>query len=217
MNNMSSEYDAILIPGGGLKSSNELPLWIQHRFDLVLKLYTGETVIPLSGGTVHKPPPLDSTGRPVVESVVGAAYLIANGIDPRKIICETTSYDTIGNAFFSRVIHVDPAGFRRLLIVTSASHLPRTKAIFQWVYGLKSPVGHNDYTLHFKDSPDLGLEKESLEARIQKEQEGLVNILRLRERIRTFEELHRWLFTEHGAYSVSVVPRRMDGHILNSY
>jgi len=210
-------YDAILIPGGGITDNHSLPTWIQKRFDLALELYRGEYIIPLSGGTIHKPPPLDSSGRPIFESRVGADYLIGKGIDPRKIFCETASYDTIGNAFFSRVQHVDPAGFRRLLIITSATHMPRTKAIFQWIYGLQSQTGDNDYTLSFKASPDLGLKKEHLDARIRKEQEGLANVIALSKKICTFESFHRWLFLEHGAYSVSVSPIRQEGRILFSY
>jgi hypothetical protein len=117
----------------------------------------------------------------------------------------------------TRVIHVDPRAFKHLLIITSASHMPRTKAIFQWVYGLKSPFGQNDYTLTFEEVPDRGMDEELLQLRIKKEKKGLENVLRLKETIRTFENFHQWLFTEHGAYSVSVPPERAKGKILHAY
>ncbi len=47
-----------------------------------------------------------------------------------RIWAETASLDTIGNAYFARVIHTDPAGLRRLLVVNSAFHMPRTRMIF---------------------------------------------------------------------------------------
>ena len=148
---------------------------------------------------------------------MGADYLIKKGVEPRWILCETTSYDTIGNAYFSRVIHVEPRAFKYLLIITSASHMPRTKAIFLWVYRLKSPFGQNDYTLVFEEVPDRDMDEKLLQLRIQKEKKALENVLRLKEEIRTWEDFHQWLFTKHGAYSASVPPVRVKGKILNAY
>jgi uncharacterized SAM-binding protein YcdF (DUF218 family) len=215
--NMDTAYDAILVPGGGIKDKYQLPPWVQSRFDRVLEIHQKQFIIALSAGTTHKPPPLDSEGFPIFESRVGADYLIKKGVEPRWILCETVSYDTIGNAYFSRVIHVHPRGFRHLLIITSASHMPRTKAIFQWVYGLESPFEQNDYTLVFEEVPDLGMDEELLQLRIQKEKKGLENVLRLKKRICTLEDFHHWLFTEHGAYSASVPPERAKGKILQAY
>jgi uncharacterized SAM-binding protein YcdF (DUF218 family) len=217
MNNIKSAYDAILVPGGGCKNDHELPPWVEARFDRVLQIHQNETIIALSAGTVHKPPPLDSEGFPVFESRLGAAYLIRHGMDPGFILCETASYDTIGNAFFSRVFHVDPLGFKRLLVINSVSHLPRTKAVFQWVYGLPSLCGPGNYTLSFEAVPDRGMDEELLRIRLEKEKTGLANILRLTEQIRTWAEFHRWFFSEHGAYSVAVPPQRLTGKILDAY
>lgn len=217
MKKRNATYDAILVPGGGIKNNHQLPPRVQNRFDRALEIHQNQYIIALSAGTTHKPPPLDNDGFPIFESRIGADYLIKKGVEPRWILCETTSYDTIGNAYFSRVIHVDPRAFKHLLIITSASHMPRTKAIFQWVYGLESPFEQNDYTLVFEEVPDLGMDEELLQLRIQKEKKGLENVLRLKEKIRTFEDFHQWLFTEHGAYSVSVPPERAKGKILNAY
>jgi len=136
-----SNYDAILILGGGVHECGKLPLWVEARLQRALDLEQGEPIITLSVGTTHKPPPLDEHGFPIFESVAAASYLADHGIAPERILVEATSYDTIGNAYFSRVIHVDPAGFRRLLIITSAFHMPRTEAVFRWVYGLDAPAG----------------------------------------------------------------------------
>ena len=214
---MKASYDAILVPGGGIKNNHHLPPWVQSRFDRALELHQNQYIIALSAGTTHKPPPLDKDGFPIFESKVGADYLLKKGVEPRWILCETASYDTIGNAYFSRTFHVDPRGFKHLLIITSTSHMPRTKAIFQWVYGLKSPFGPNDYTLAFEEVPDRDMDEELLQLRIQKEKKGLENILRLKEKIHTWEDFHQWLFTEHGAYSASVPPQRAKGKILNAY
>src|SRR6056297_2341497 len=103
---MVKKYDAILILGGGLISKEEPKPWAKERLDEAIKSSNGkEYFIVLSAGTVHKPPFLDSEGFPVFEAEVMADYLIKKGINPKKVLTENSSYDTIGNAYFSRVIH----------------------------------------------------------------------------------------------------------------
>jgi uncharacterized SAM-binding protein YcdF (DUF218 family) len=192
-------YDAILIPGGGVRSGGELPEWIRARFDLVLEHWSGEYLIPLSAGTPHRPPPLDDQGFPVFEAFAGAHFLLEHGVPVEKILVEACSYDTIGNAYFSRALHTDPRGFRNMLVITSAFHLPRTEAVFRWVYGLDRLPGQ--VQLSFLASPDVGIAPDALAARIEKEQAGLKSIPDLARRLDTLAKLHHWLFTEHGAYN----------------
>ncbi len=140
-------YDAILIPGGGVKNNGELPPWVKARLDHAIKIRDTEYIITLSAGTVYKCPPRDENGFPIFESVAAAQYLINHVVNPDAILTETSSYDTVGNAYFSRVIHVEPGGFKRLRVITSNFHMPRTKAIFQWMYSLNSQAG--EYQLTF--------------------------------------------------------------------
>jgi hypothetical protein len=65
-------YDAILIPGGGVREGGLLPSWVRCRLDRALELHRGEFVIALSAGTPHRPPPLDDNGFPIFESVAAA-------------------------------------------------------------------------------------------------------------------------------------------------
>jgi hypothetical protein len=120
---------------------------------------------------------------------------------------EESSYDTIGNAYFSRVLHAIPRGFRRALIITSEFHMPRTEAVFRWIWGLAAPGG--ECALEFESVGDEGIEAEVLALRREKERAGLTRVEELRGRLRTFEELHQWMFTEHGVYSA--VRRVEDG------
>ena len=197
-------YDAILIPGGGVRAGGVLPPWVAARFDRALALAGDACLIPLSGGTPHRPPPLDPRGFPISEAHAGAAYLIARGIPPCRILVEASSFDTIGNAWFSRILHVIPRGFEHLLVVTSAFHMPRAEAVFRWIYSLDAPGPR--VTLTFETTPDIGTDPEALRARQAKESARLQELEQLRSRISSLPDLHRWLFTEPGAYSAAPQP-----------
>jgi DUF218 domain len=208
-------YDAILIPGGGVRDKGELPPWVKIRLDHAIKLHTTEYILVLSAGTVYKAPPLDENGFPIFESIAAAKYLVNHGINPEAILCETSSYDTVGNAYFSRVIHVEPRGFRKLHIITSAFHMPRTQAIFEWLYGLDCQDG--TYQLTFDPTPDIGIAIDDLQARVDKEAGSLKQFLENTAAIHTLQACHQWLFTEHAAYAYSSTKKQAIGKSLNTY
>ena len=54
-------------------------------------------------------------------------------------VCRACS-STIGNAYFIWVMHTDVLGLKMLAIVTNASHIPRTAAIFKAVFSLPGPL-----------------------------------------------------------------------------
>jgi len=197
-------YDAILIPGGGVRAGGELPPWVTRRLDRALERADGAWLIALSAGTPHRPPPLDPSGFPILEARAAADYLAARVADPHRILIEAASYDTIGNAYFSRVFHAIPRGFRSALVITSEFHLPRTESIFRWIYGLEAPGA--PCALDFESVPDDGFDPAMLRARAAKERAALAAVEDLRGRIRTFPDLHRWLFTAHGVYSAAPSP-----------
>jgi DUF218 domain len=208
-------YDAILIPGGGVRDKGELPPWVKIRLDHAIKIHSTEYIIVLSAGTVYKPPPLDENGFPIFESIAAAKYLVNYGINPEAILYETSSYDTVGNAYFSRVIHVEPRGFRRLHIITSAFHMPRTKAIFEWLYSLDNQS--SNYQLTFDPVPDIGIALDDLNARVEKEAGSLKQFLKNTATIHTLLACHQWLFTEHAAYAFSATKDQAIGDALNTY
>jgi hypothetical protein len=208
-------FDAILVPGGGVRQGGEIPAWVERRLERAAARQQGEPIILLSAGTPHRPPPLDGNGFPIFESRAAASYLLAHGIPASQLLTETSSYDTIGNAYFSKVIHVDPRAFRKLLVITSNFHMPRTEAAFRWVY----EMGDVSYDLNFESAPDDGLDAGALAMRTEKERCGLASLTALRARIRTPLEFHRWLFTEHDAYASGLKSPRpvLDDTLLSSY
>jgi hypothetical protein len=210
-------YDAILVLGGGVREGGDLPPWAQRRYDRALELESGEPVVCLSAGTTYRPPPLDKNGFPLFEAVAGARYLLSRGVPSDRLYIEGASWDTIGNAYFSKLLHVDPAGWRSLLIITSAFHMPRSRAVFEWVYRLDPD---RSYHLEFAEASDQGLDPEITRARERKEAQGLETFLRLPDVIRSLPDLHRWLFTSHSAYAVSAECSRhrlADSFVLSTY
>lgn len=191
-------FDAVLIPGGGLDADGKPAPWARARLDAALAVPGGPLLIALSAGTTHKPPRLDAGGFPLTESAAGAAYLVARGSPAARILQDTWSLDTIGNAYFARVAHAEPAGLRRLLVITSAFHMPRTRRIFEWVFGL--PPLRAPFELVFEAVPDTGLYAEALAARIEKEAGAMAGLDRTIPRVTSLPRLHRFLFLEHDAY-----------------
>ena len=191
---MMPTYDAILILGGGVREGGELPPWVASRFELALARRSGETLVCLSAGTWHRQPPLEN-GFPISESVAGARYLMNRGVDAKQIRIENASYDTIGNAYFTKLLHVDPSGWQRLLVITSEFHMPRTRSIFDWVFGFEK----GRYKLEYAASPDpsVGI----VHKRRDKEKQALAGLLETQRKILCLRELHEWVFTEHAAYS----------------
>jgi hypothetical protein len=192
-----SAYDAAMVLGGGVRDGGELPTWVLARFEAALEACGEAPIVCLSAGTVHRPPPLNEEGYPWLESVAGARYLLGRGVPANRIQVETTSWDTIGNAYFAKLLHVDPAGWRRLLVITSEFHMPRSRAIFEWVFGMEQ----DRYRLQFVASPDTGIDPVLLERRRAKESAGLESLLKTAARIRDLPAFHRWLYSEHAAYS----------------
>lgn len=210
-------YHAILVPGGGLREGAELPPWVVNRLELALARSHGDTpVLALSAGTPHRPPPLDAAGRPIFESVAAARFLLHRGADPARVFVETASYDTIGNAYFSRMIHAEPSGWRNLLVITSRFHMARTEAAFRWVYSLTPST----YSLSFEAVPDIGLSAQTLQSRLQREAASLAILRRLAPRYTSLPDFHRWLYSEHLAYSshgLLTEPNPPDPAALASY
>lgn len=196
-------YDAVIVLGGGVRQHGELPGWVETRFELAVERAGESPILCLSAGTVHRPNPLDDSGCPIFESVAGARFLLRHGIPARRIFIEAASWDTVGNAYFARTIHCEPAGWRRLLVITSEAHMPRAEAIFRWVFGLAPDAG---YALEFASSADEGLTSELLAARRSHEAASLAMMRQVFRRVRSLAGLHRWMFTEHRAYMALMAP-----------
>jgi hypothetical protein len=213
-----SQSEAVIVLGGGLTSSGEPTPWVVPRLDRALEFPGSPTIVVLGAGTPHKPPPNDAAGFPVHECAAMAQYLIEKGCPAERIVMEACSADTIGNAYFSRVIHVDPRGWKRLAVVTSDFHMPRTVAIFERVFALPGIGGiSSGFSLEFSSVPDIGLDQESLDSRRERERKSLTSWLWKAPTFASMQELSQWLFTQHECYAPNKIPKRVIGAVAQSY
>jgi len=210
------KFDCILIPGGGLLEDGSLPPWTIARLNYALSVKDEcRWFILLSGGTVHKPPPVNADGFPLFESRELAKHLVNAGINSNRILTEISSYDTIGNAHFARMLLTEPLKLQKLLVITSEFHMSRTKAIFEWVFHL--PPLPFKYQLDFDSTPNEGLSSETLAARIQREENSLENLRNTIQKINTLDKFITWLYTEHAAYATNKPSKPLSDDEMKSY
>jgi uncharacterized SAM-binding protein YcdF (DUF218 family) len=210
--------DAIVVPGGGLTADGDAPDWVRARLDRALELFEVNRearVVLLSRGTPHKPPPLDPDGRPIDEAYVSAEYMRERGVPSEQLLQDTWSLDTIGNALFLRLMHLDPRRLRRVAVITNAFHMPRVEAIFEWVLAL--PPAPVRFTTSYVPVPDLGLTDEQLEARRSKESASLSKLRVTMSQIGSMQQLHAFIFERHGSYATGIPKVPVSKELAASY
>jgi hypothetical protein len=165
-------------------------------------------LLTLSAGTTHKPNPLDENGFIIYEAAAAAQELIALGISPSAILEENASLDTIGNAYFARMVHVLPGGFKKVVVITNLWHMPRVEEIFRTVFSLplskeQQHTRGRRVELAFESVRDA-LPSEQLEVRMAREKESLrVFVEATKGTWRDMKDLHSFLFQKHLAYASS--------------
>ena len=95
-------------------------------------------------------------------------------MDTAKIVAEGESICTLTNAYFAR-LHTDQLGHKeteplRMGVVNPQFHMPRTRLVFDWVFGLDG-ISQNA-PLEYFATPNTGLSPEDLVARLHKERAG---------------------------------------------
>ena len=204
-----SPPQAIIVPGGGLTKNGAPNPWVVSRIEMAAKLFHAApippSVITLSWGTTWKPPPIDAAGFPISEAAASAIFLANElGVDYKYILEEGSSLDTIGNAYYLRTVHIDPRrDWRHLAVVTNRFHMPRTKAIFNWVFSLPPVEGGEAprVLLSFFEADDTGIDAHVLALRREKEAKALEHLFGVIERVRSLRQLHMFVFNEHKAYA----------------
>lgn len=191
------DYQLIITLAGGLDKNGSIHEWVKRRLDDSITYFNKNNVpiLCLGGGTYHKPPILNKNGFVIHESSACINYLKKNKIPTDYLYKEWSSYDTIGNAYFALVNHIQFIKPKSILIITSEFHYERTKILFDWIVGMYN----NKIKLYYHASSDDQL---NFEDRIKRENESIKNIKNnLIPKINSLEKFHSWFYREHNAYS----------------
>lgn len=128
----SPSADAIVVLGGFTQPPipPRLNIDVDEGFDRLLhgmRLWRADKapLLMFSGGNI---PYL--SGSPMTEAASLCSLALEYGVDPQAILVEEESRNTYENALFtSRLLR--QRGLNRILLVTSASHMPRSVAAFR--------------------------------------------------------------------------------------
>ena len=217
---LSSSFDVIVVLGGGAPRTVDLPpSYVLTRCKAAAQVYHQASpsnkpkILTLSAGTAHVPQLLSSDGLPVWESTASASYLMKElNIPPTDVYAETTSYDTISNAFFTRTSFCDIIGWKRLLIITNDFHIMRTKYIFDWVMNVpdkKSADSSKKYQLYFLSTKDEGLSGEAVRVRNEREEKSANNVKnKLSKQYTTLSEVFDFMTQNHSFYTAEKLVER---------
>jgi uncharacterized SAM-binding protein YcdF (DUF218 family) len=119
---MTEIFDAAIVLGAALRPdgspSPALCRRVGHGVRLALEGRVGGLLMT-GGPTLH----------PTPEADIMRAMALAAGLAPERVVAETCSLNTIQNALHSAPIAAE-RGWRRLVLVTDAYHLPRARYIF---------------------------------------------------------------------------------------
>ena len=205
----------IVLAGGSQKNESieSLPIWVKLRLDKAYEIsdkYKDVAFILSSAGTPHRKPYINPAGYHIYECDSMANYLIHKyDVDPIKIYREYISYDTIGNAFFTRFNFIETLKIKSLYVITSQFHMERTKFIFDFVY--KSMSFNKDQPKYFKYNIDYietkngNVDKDELEQRLSKEKTSINSFLEQikTHKLRDFDNFVKWIYHNHDAYSTT--------------
>mmetsp|Transcript_2414 Transcript_2414/g.7530 ORF Transcript_2414/g.7530 Transcript_2414/m.7530 type:complete len:249 (-) Transcript_2414:151-897(-) len=221
--------DAIIVLAGGVGDNGVPHEAVMRRLRRAAELYAAQAaagsrpgIVCNGGGTTHKPKWVDANGYAVPEAALMGKQLEAMGVRAEDIYVEGYSDDTIGNAFFARVMHIDVRpDWSRLRIITSEFQMKRTQAIYDWVFKELQPLPAQGREVTYDTVDDVGaMPAHALRRRRDKEEASLrafvsgdlVKLTRL-------SQLHDFLFRRHSGYTWRgyLSKQRLSGALATSY
>lgn len=120
-------------------------------------------------------------------------------------------------SYFARTQFADVLNWKRILVITTDWHMPRSKEIFEWVFEVDT---RPDISFVFEETPSVGLSDEAVGARTEREQKSLTSVKKLREKFPTLADINLFLFTQHDLYAVKGLMKKqekIDDKTMKSY
>ncbi len=119
---MKRGFDAIIVLGAGVTKKGNLTRIARSRMGKAVELYQKGVA-----------PRIVVSGKR--EALAMRKYAVRKEIPGRCVFAENHSLDTIGNAFFTRKLFLEPGVWNRVVVVTSVFHVARAGFIFRKVLG----------------------------------------------------------------------------------
>ena len=205
----------VFVLAGGQISDGTVNQWVESRLDIAIQIYKKNkcNIYCIGGGTYHRPSILNKYNHVIHESTSCAMYLQNNGVDYKDIKKEWSSYDTIGNGFFSFLNFIYPLKLKTIYLITSEFHMNRSIKIFDF---LNNIFKCNINIKYLKSENNMDLEL--LEIRKNREEKSIKNFTTQMENINTIEKFFDWFYKEHNAYNSLVLkPETVDNSLKKSY
>ena len=202
-----TNLQAIVVLAGGSQKTDDvytLPEYVKARLDKCYEIFSKNNKIKIilsSAGTPHRKPFINSNGYHVYECDSMARYLIEKYKAPyTNIYREYMSYDTIGNAYFSKTIFIDRMNITNFCVITSEFHFNRSKTIFNHIF---NNIENNKYNIEYIKTDNIGANSDDINKRKLKEEASikqfLINIKKYN--LNKESDIFNWLFTHHNAYN----------------
>jgi len=211
--------DAIVVLSGGRQQNdniNSLPNYVKDRLDKCVEIFNENKQIPYiivsSAGTPHRPPFVNSNNKTILECDSMVKYLCEkHNIDSSMILREYMSYDTIGNAYFTKTNFIDKLNIKKFCVITSQFHMERTQVIFNFIFNKiipnKSFVKKYEmkYYINFV-STQTKVDQEKLNLRLIKENKSIIDFI---DKIYKFNlsndlNLFKFMHFEHKCYNTFI-------------
>ena len=202
----------IFILAGGLTDNAENNLWVLERLKKALTIDGSNNYYCIGGGTYHKPQLLDSSGYVIYESNKMVEFLLNNNIEKKFIKNEWSSYDTIGNGFFSFINFIIPLKLNNIIVISSKFHMKRVKLIYDYL----NNIFNTNINITYIESIN-NMDRELLSIRSTREEESTKSFMKITEQIRNIEDFFKWFYNDHNCYNVKKNISNISGNILSSY
>ena len=191
MNN--KKFDAIVVLGYELKKNFELKNIAKYRVERANELFekglASKVIFLGSHSFWNKDKP------EITEAKAMRDYAISKGLPKNVTLLEENSKDSIGNAYFVRKNYLEKNNWKKIIVVTTDFHIPKTKYVFQKVLG-------NNY--YFKtESTKSGLSASKVKELKLRERKVVDWFKKYFENTRDgdLEMIEKYLYTHHPGYA----------------
>ena len=120
---LETDYDAVIVLGAQVKADGEPSVQLSLRLERAAEVWARKPVPVVVCGAKGK-------DEPEPEAFTMKQYLMDKGIPEEMILTDPDSYNTEQNLENAKKLLLDyPAGIRKVVIVTSDYHIPRSVAL----------------------------------------------------------------------------------------